>query len=129
MNIDQKQNQYIKTLQELTDPGAQWDFLFMLGASKDAVSSIRNPGCLIPECQTQIWLKIFRRYPTVNFSCDSDSILVRGVLKIFEDLYLNRSAEEIAACPPRFPDSIFEDVIYPQIKKNGLKTFYEALKK
>lgn len=129
MSIDKKQNQYIKTLQQLTDPGAQWDFLFMLGASKDIISSIWKPDCLIPECQTPIWLKIFKRYPTVGFFCDSDSILVRGVLKIFEDLYLDCSTEEIAACPPRFLDSIFEDVIYPQIKKNGLKTFYETLKK
>ena len=128
MNIDKKQHAYVSIFRQLTDPGAQWEYLFMLGSSQTPSCPVRTAGCLIPECQTLIWLKLLETYPAVDFVCDSDSVLVKGVLKIFEDLYIGCPVKEIHACPPYFLDSISEEVIYLGIKQNGLKRFYETLK-
>ncbi|MBP3879396.1 MAG: SufE family protein [Lachnospiraceae bacterium] len=64
-----------------------------------------------------------RRY----FEAESDSLLVRGVLALFEEVYQGVSRREAAECPPVFLSEISEDVIYEDIRKNGLQRCYERI--
>ena len=68
-----------------------------------------------------------QRTGMVHFYSDSDSLLVRGVLSILEELYQARTPEIIKSHPMRFLDYISDDVIYPEIKENGLSKCYQIL--
>ena len=50
-----------------------------------------------------------------------------GVLSILEELYQARTPEIIKSHPMRFLDYISDDVIYPEIKENGLSKCYQIL--
>ena len=49
------------------------------------------------------------------------------VLSILEELYQARTPEIIKSHPMRFLDYISDDVIYPEIKENGLSKCYQIL--
>ena len=49
------------------------------------------------------------------------------MLHIFEDLYQDREIEEIRKNPPDFTEAVSDEVIYPEIKHNGLLKCYEKI--
>ena len=69
------------------DPGAQCEYLLMLGMEKPLLDSLRVDRYRIGGCRTAIWLRAEDRDGRVHFYSDSDSLLVRGVLSILEELY------------------------------------------
>ena len=90
-------------------------------------ATIQKPQYRIEGCKTAIWLKCEEVAQNVSFQADSDSLLVKGVLSIFDDLYQGCSRAQIIENPPEFIDEISEEVIYPEIKQNGLSNCYKKL--
>ena len=123
MNCKEKQEEYIALFTKLTDPGSQCDYLMSLGISLFGSSWIRQDKFKIKGCKTSIWLNT----NDTPFSADSDSLLVKGILKIMQSLYSDASIKEIKECPPIFLDYVSDDVIYPEVKNNGIKKCYETL--
>ena len=99
----------------------------MLGMEKPLLDSLRVDRYRIGGCRTAIWLRAEDRDGMVHFYSDSDSLLVRGVLSILEELYQARTPEIIKSHPMRFLNYISDDVIYPEIKENGLSKCYQIL--
>lgn len=128
-SIRKVEDQISSDLKKLTDPDSQYDYLFMLGVSSSCEEDIRNDRYKIENCQAAIWIKICQTAGAVRFCSDSESLLIKGVLEIFRRMYFNRTTDEIAACPPRFIQLLSDEVIYPEIKRNGLQKCYEKLLK
>ena len=126
-DICRAEKKYIDSLLRLQDPGAQCEYLLMLGMEKPLLESLRVDRYRIGGCRTAIWLRAEDRDGMVHFYSDSDSLLVRGVLSILEELYQARTPEIIKSHPMRFLDYISDDVIYPEIKENGLSKCYQIL--
>lgn len=126
-DICRTEKKYIDSLLRLQDPGSQCEYLLMLGMEKPPLDSLRADRYRIGGCRTAIWLRAEDRDGMVHFYSDSDSLLVRGVLSILEELYQARTPEIIKSHPMRFLDYISDDVIYPEIKENGLSKCYQIL--
>ena len=118
-DICRAEKKYIDSLFRLQDPGSQCEYLLMLGMEKPPLDSLRADRYRIGGCRTAIWLRAEDRDGMVHFYSDSDSLLVRGVLSILEELY-QATVPEIKVIPRDFRDYISDDVIYPEIKENGL---------
>lgn len=127
MNIQQKQEIYKKNFQLLEDPVSQSEYLIQLGIKYQGNEAIQKPQYRIEGCKTAIWLKSEENAQKIFFQADSDSLLVKGMLSIFEDLYQGCSRDQVIANPPEFMDEISEDVIYPEIKQNGLSNCYKKI--
>lgn len=123
MNCKEKQEEYIALFTKLADPGSQCDYLMSLGITLVNSNNIRQDEYKIKGCKTSIWLNI----NDTLFSADSDSLLVKGILKIMENLYSGALIRDIKECPPIFLNYVSDDVIYPEIKNNGIKKCYETL--
>lgn len=123
MNCKEKQEEYIALFTKLADPGSQCDYLMSLGITLVNLNNIRQDEYKIKGCKTSIWLNI----NDTLFSADSDSLLVKGILKIMENLYSGALIRDIKECPPIFLNYVSDDVIYPEIKNNGIKKCYETL--
>lgn len=126
-DIRRAEKKHIDSLIQLQDPGSQCEYLLMLGMEKPPLDSLRVDRYRIGGCKTAIWLRAENRDGVVHFSCDSDSLLVRGLLSILEELYQGRTPDTIKSCPMKFTDYISDDVIYPEIKENGLSKCYQML--
>ena len=122
--LDDRNKEISERFDLLGDSFSQCDYLMTLGMSKPSVPQIRIDQYRIGGCKTAIWIRIGRSDQTVLFETDSDSLLVKGVLSLFDELYAGATAEEICKCPPLFLEHISEDVIYREIKTNGLQKCY-----
>lgn len=122
--LDDRNKEISERFDLLGDSFSQCDYLMTLGMSRPTVPQIRTDQYRIGGCKTAIWIRTGLSDQTVLFETDSDSLLVKGVLSLFDELYAGASAEEIRKYPPLFLDHISEDVIYREIKTNGLQKCY-----
>lgn len=128
LSLTEKNQIIIDTLKLLEDSYSQCDYLMMKGMNRNSVPEIRMDKFRIGGCKTAIWVRTGLTGRSVRFEADSDSLLVRGVLVFFDDLYAGSPIEEACKCPPRFLDYISEEVIYREIKANGLHKCFLRIK-
>lgn len=115
-------------LRGLGDPFSQYDYLLTEGMGRKASPEIHKDAFRIGGCRTVIWSSAEERDGRVIFRADSDSLLVKGVLSLFDELYDGIPAAEAASCEPAFLKDISDEVIYPEIKENGLQKCYEKIR-
>ena len=122
MSIRETEDFHRRNIQTLDELG-QFDYLVNLGVAFGRSSGIEKPENRIRGCKTAIWLKMDGR----KIAASSDSLVVLGLLAILTEMYDGQQAEMIRANPVRFLDVISEQVIYPEIKENGIKKIYGIL--
>ncbi len=127
MDIAETRKKIINDLELLNDASSQCEYLMLLGMQWSAGTQIRKDCYRIGGCKTAIWLNVWRGADGVHFSGDSDSLLVKGILHIMDELYTRKSPQEIQQNPPDFLEYISDDVIYPEIKNNGISKCYQRL--
>lgn len=127
MDIAEVEKVYVNRLIQLEDPGSQCDYLMMLGFEIPSEENLREDVNRIGGCKTAIWLKAGQKDGRVAFTGDSDSLLVRGILMILSEMYNGRMTDEVRGHPPGFLDYVSEEVIYPEIKHNGILKCYQRL--
>lgn len=118
---------YTDLFTALKDAGSQCDYLITLGLQKNPAGSIKTDINRITGCKTAIWINVECTKKLIHFTSESDSLLVCGILAIYEALYNGKSPEYISGNPPEFLESISDEVIYPEIKQNGLLKCYKKL--
>lgn len=124
MSIEETDKSYIEKFRALADPESQWEYLSLLGMEKKPDETVRRDEWRIGGCRTAIWLRAGDCREGARFTGDSESLLVRGVLSILEELYLGRSLEEVRRHPPEFVRAVADEVLYPEIKENGVLKCY-----
>lgn len=124
---EEKQRQIIHQLRQLPDPDSQCVYLMMLAMEHPCRLPVKKPAFRIGGCETAIWWRAWKEGNKVLVSGDSDSLLVRGVLVLFEAVYNRAKPEEAAVCPPELLQEISDFVIYPEVKQNGLLKCYQTV--
>lgn len=122
-----KRKEITERLDSLDDAASQCDYLMVKGMSRTPVPEIRKDAFRIAGCKTAIWARTALSEDTVIFEADSDSLLVRGVLALYDELYNGTPVKEAYECAPLFLEHISEEVIYKDVKNNGLKKCYEMI--
>ncbi len=123
-SIQSVEEEYISNLDLLEDPSSVCDYLLMLGMEHQGHEEIQREEYRIPGCKSVIWCEVTEGKGKIFLKMDSDSLLIKGVLHIMEDLYDGRSEEEIESHPLMFLEHIPAEVIYEEIRHNGLKKCY-----
>lgn len=114
----------IAQLQALKTPAQQCEYLLRLGLRVPEQPSLRRPEHRIPGCQTALWLAAECKAGIVYWQADSDSALVRGILTLFHQRYDGRTPEEIRCHPPDFLWQIGDEILSPELRRNGLAVCY-----
>lgn len=128
MNTIQIDAAYTDAFRQLADPAAQCDYLIQLGMGQHSTEEIHRDEYRIGGCKTAIWMKTVLQSGRIHITADSDSLLVKGLLAILEELYQGSTPAEVAAHPPRFIAELQDEVIYPEIKQNGILKCYQRIK-
>ena len=122
MSIRDVENLHICRLREM-DELAQFDYLVNLGVAFGRNSEIEKNENRIKGCKTAIWLNMDGR----KISVSSDSLVVSGLLSILTEMYDGEQEETIRANPIKFLDIISNQVVYPEIRENGIKKLFGIL--
>lgn len=104
---DEVQQAYIDAFLDKGDAFEQFDYLLQVSAQLDELADgLKVEDALVKGCQSQVWL-----YPSWEgtepgrgfaLRGDSDTLMVRGVIKIFADMFAGQDAQAIVDCPVRF---------------------------
>lgn len=104
---DEIQQSYIDAFLSKGDAFEQFDYLLQVSAQLDELpEALKTDDALVKGCQSQVWL-----YPAwkgdetgrgFTLEGDSDTLMVRGIIKIFQDMFSGQSAQAVMDCPLRF---------------------------
>ena len=124
MSAAEKCRLYARLFAEL-DPAGQCDCLLELGlAAPQPPARLLTEENRIAGCRTDGWAAAACRNGRVEAWLHSDSALVRGAMQIFREIYAGCTPGEIRAVPPAWLDAVSDQVLYPEIKQNGLWKCY-----
>ena len=122
MSIRETEDFHRRNIQTLDELG-QFDYLVNLGVAFGRSSGIEKPENRIRGCKTAIWFKMDGR----KIAASSDSLIVLGLLAILTEMYNGQPAEKISVNPIRFLDVVSEQVVYPEIRENGIRRIFGIL--
>ena len=96
MTMQETEADILKDLEELGDTISQYSFLIACaGESRPFDDSLRAEENLVKECQMKTWLSVYAEDGIIHFSADSESLIVKGALALLQEIYDERTLEEI----------------------------------
>ncbi len=95
--IKQTEAEIIQELLDLSDPIDQYTYLIHCAAGAAVYpEAYRTDAHLIRECQVKTWLYAGWENEKSFFFGDSESLIVKGALSLFEELFCGRTKEALA---------------------------------
>ena len=130
---DEIQQEYIDGFIAAGDTFEQFDYLLRLSAQLEELPEERKvKEALVEGCQSQVWL-----YPAwcdgepgASFSLagDSDTLMVRGVIYMFQQMFQGQGAQAIIDCPVRFVDETELAYIFDAQRQAGVSAIATTVK-
>lgn len=130
---DEIQQGFIVGFLSRGDTFEQFDYLLELSAKLDELpDEKKTEDVLVKGCQSQVWL-----YPAwcdgepgASFSLagDSDTLMVRGVIYLFQQMFSGQDAQAIIECPVRFVKETELAYIFDAKRQAGVSAIATTVK-
>lgn len=130
MTINEKQDEIIDELSGLDDWMDRYSYIIDLGNSLPAIDEqLKTPSRLIEGCQSRVWLDA-RLSPDgkVEFTADSDAIIVKGIISMLIDVLSGHTPQEILDADLYFIDRIGLREHLSPTRSNGLLAMVKRIK-
>lgn len=129
---DEVQQGYIDRLNAAGGAFEQFDLLLNISAQLEELPQERKlDSALVEGCQSQVWL--WPRWEGgvghgFALEGDSDTLMVRGVIRIFQQMFSGFSADEILACPVRFLQETELAYVFDPQRRAGVASIAGVIK-
>ena len=122
MTINEKQDELIDELSGLDDWMDRYSYIIDLGNQLPAIDeSLKTPAHLIEGCQSRVWLDAkLSPEGKVEFTADSDAIIVKGIISMLIDVLNDHTPQEILDADLYFIDRIGLSEHLSPTRSNGL---------
>ena len=130
---DEIQQEYIDAFLSRGDAFEQFDYLLQVSAQlEELADELKVEDVLVKGCQSQVWL-----YPAWEggevgrgfmLKGDSDTLMVRGVIKIFTDMFAGQDAQAIVDCPVRFVHETELAYVFDAQRQAGVSAIAKVIK-
>ncbi|MDE6528691.1 MAG: SufE family protein [Muribaculaceae bacterium] len=122
MTINEKQDEIIAEMSELDDWMDRYAYIIDLGNSLPPISEqYKTPEHLIEGCQSRVWLNAeLTPDGKVEFTADSDAIIVKGIISMLIDVLSGHTPGEILDSDLYFIDRIGLSEHLSPTRSNGL---------
>ena len=130
MTINEKQDELIDELSGLDDWMDRYSYIIDLGNQLPAIDeSLKTPSHLIEGCQSRVWLDA-RLSPEgkVEFTADSDAIIVKGIISMLIDVLNGHTPQEILDTDLYFIDRIGLSEHLSPTRSNGLLAMVKQMR-
>ena len=130
MTINEKQDVIIDELSGLDDWMDRYSYIIDLGNSLPAIDEqLKTPSRLIEGCQSRVWLDA-RLSPDgkVEFTADSDAIIVKGIISMLIDVLSGHTPQEILDADLYFIDRIGLSEHLSPTRSNGLLAMVKQMR-
>lgn len=130
MTITEKQDELIDELSGLDDWMDRYSYIIDLGNQLPAIDeSLKTPAHLIEGCQSRVWLDAkLSPEGKVEFTADSDAIIVKGIISMLIDVLNDHTPQEILDADLYFIDRIGLSEHLSPTRSNGLLAMVKQMR-
>lgn len=127
------QAEIIEAFNEREDAFDQFDCLLAMAAELDELAeSDKVSTALVEGCQSQVWLYLAwegsQPGSRLFLKGDSDTLMVRGVIRILELMFSSRSADQILSCPVLFVEQTELKYIFDAKRQAGVASIVQRIR-
>lgn len=128
--MDDRKKQLIEDFELLENWEEKYDYLIELGHDlPDMPEDLKTEQNLVRGCQSSVWFDIHCEEGKIVFSADSDSLIVKGIVAVVNQLFNNQDAEEVLTADLSFFEEIGLWQHLSAQRGNGLMAMIAHLKK
>ncbi len=89
----------------------------------------KTDACLVPGCQSQIWLHADRQGDHISYTADSESVITQGLISLLIRVLSGQTAEDISLSDLYFISRIGLDQHLSPTRSNGLLSMVNQMKR
>lgn len=130
MTINEKQDEIIDELSGLDDWMDRYACIIDMGNALPPIDDkLKTPDRLIEGCQSRVWLDAaLDEEGKVNFTADSDAIIVKGIISMLIDVLSGHTPQEILDSDLYFIDRIGLSEHLSPTRSNGLLAMIKQMR-
>jgi len=95
MSIQEKYIKYKDLLAQYSNNMEKYEYLIELGKKSNINDEYKLDSFLIPGCMSKVWLVPKFENGVINFMCDSDAHITKGLVTIIADIFSGATSKEI----------------------------------
>lgn len=129
-SIDSLQNEIIDEFSGIDDWMDRYAYIIDLGNALPPIAEeYKTPQHLIEGCQSRVWLNAeLESDGTVNFTADSDAIIVKGIISLLIQVLNHHTPQEILDSDLYFINDIGLSEHLSPTRSNGLLAMVKQMK-
>jgi cysteine desulfuration protein SufE len=129
MTIEDKQQEIISEFQDIEDWMDRYGYIIDLGNALPAIDeSLKTPDRLIEGCQSRVWLEANLVDGKVQYTADSDAIIVKGIISLLISVLSDHTPDEILNADLHFIDEIGLSEHLSPTRSNGLVAMVKQIR-
>ena len=130
MTIEEKQQEIVADFSGLDDWMDRYGMIIDLGNTLPPISEeLKTPDRLIEGCQSRVWLDAkLSGDGRVEFTADSDAIIVKGIIALLIDVLNGHTPQEILDADLHFIADIGLAENLSPTRSNGLRAMLKQMK-
>lgn len=129
MTINEQQDAIIEEFSVFDDWMDRYTYLIACGTSLPAMNpEYHTDEYLMQGCMSKVWLHLSRRDGRIFMQCDSDSLIVKGILSLYSRLFDGCPVQEIAGATLYFEDKTGIAANMPDRRNTGMGTIVSNIK-
>lgn len=129
MTINEAQNEVVEEFEDFTDWMDKYQMLIDLGNELDALNDkYKNDSNLIDGCQSRVWLQCDLIDGKLQFTADSDALIVKGIIALLIQVLSGHTPNEILDADLYFIDKIGLKEHLSPTRSNGLLAMVKQIK-
>lgn len=129
MTINEAQKEVVEEFEDFTDWMDKYQMLIDLGNELDALNDkYKNDSNLIDGCQSRVWLQCDLVDDKLQFTADSDALIVKGIIALLIQVFSGHTPNEILDADLYFIDKIGLKEHLSPTRSNGLLAMVKQIK-
>lgn len=129
MTINKTQNEIIEEFSEVDDWMDRYSMIIDLGNALPPIDAkYKTPEHLIEGCQSRVWLNAEYRDGRVEYTADSDAIIVKGIIALLIRVLNDHTPQEIIDSDLYFIDRIGLAENLSPTRSNGLLAMVKQMR-
>ena len=129
MSINEAQKEVVEEFEDFTDWMDKYQMLIDLGNELDALNDkYKNDSNLIDGCQSRVWLQCDLVDGKLQFTADSDALIVKGIIALLIQVLSGHTPNEIIDADLYFIDKIGLKEHLSPTRSNGLLAMVKQIK-
>jgi cysteine desulfuration protein SufE len=129
MTINEEQDEIIEEFSDFTDWMDKYQLLIDLGNGQEALNEkYKTESNLIDGCQSRVWLQADYNEGKLNFTAESDALIVKGIIALLIRVLSGHTPDEILNTDLYFIDKIGLTEHLSPTRSNGLLAMIKQIR-